>query len=44
MALYYGVFDEAEKEKAAAYLIRTIRENGDFLDTGIVGARVISTF
>ncbi len=41
MALYYGVFDEAEKEKAAAYLIRTIRENGDFLDTGIVGARVI---
>ncbi len=41
MALYYGVFDEAEEEKATAYLLRIIHENGDFLDTGILGARVI---
>ena len=41
MALYYGVFDEAEEEKATAYLLRIIHENGDFLDTGIIGARSI---
>ena len=41
MALYYGVFDGEEKEKAAAHLLRTIRENGDFLRTGILGARAI---
>ena len=41
MALYYGVFDEAEKANATAYLIGKIHENGDFLDTGILGARVI---
>ena len=41
MALYYGVFDESEKMKATEYLIRIIHENGDFLDSGIVGARVI---
>ena len=41
MALYYGVFDEAEKAKASAHLIGMIRENGGFLDTGILGARVI---
>lgn len=41
MALHYGVFDGAEKEKATAYLVRSIHANGDFLDTGILGARVI---
>ena len=41
MAVFYGVFDAAEKEKATAYLINSIHENGDFLDTGILGARVI---
>ncbi len=41
MALYTGVFDAAEKEKATAKLIGMIRENGGFLDTGILGARVI---
>ncbi len=41
MALYYGVFNEAEKEKATAYLRRIIHENGDFLETGILGARAI---
>ncbi len=41
MALYYGVFDEAERPSAAAHLVGMIHENGDFLDTGILGARVI---
>ncbi len=41
MALYYGVFDETEKAKAAEHLIGIIHDNGDFLDTGILGARVI---
>ncbi|MBO4392124.1 MAG: family 78 glycoside hydrolase catalytic domain [Clostridia bacterium] len=41
MALYYGLFDENEKAKATEYLIKIIHENGDFLDTGILGARVI---
>ena len=41
MALYYGVFDDAEKAKATARLVDIIHENGDFLDTGILGARVI---
>ena len=41
MALYYGVFDEAEKDKAAKRLVDLIHKNGDFLDTGILGARVI---
>ena len=41
MALFYGLFDENEKEKATAHLIDMIHKNGDFLDTGILGARVI---
>ena len=41
MALYYGVFDEEEKERATAQLLRRIRENGDFMCTGILGARSI---
>jgi len=41
MALYYGVFDKAERPQAAAHLVEMIREGGDFLDTGILGARVI---
>ena len=41
MALYYGIFDAAEKANAAAHLIGMIHENADFLDTGILGARVI---
>ena len=41
MALYYGVFDGAEQPAATDALIMMIRENGGFLDTGILGARVI---
>ena len=41
MALYYGVFEENEKAKAAEHLVRIIHENGDFLCTGILGARSI---
>lgn len=41
MALFYGIFNEDEKAKATEHLIKMIHENGDFLDTGILGARVI---
>ena len=41
MALYYGVFDESEREKATAYLVDIIHKNGDFIDFGIIGARVL---
>ncbi|MCH5197778.1 MAG: family 78 glycoside hydrolase catalytic domain [Oscillospiraceae bacterium] len=41
MALYYGVFNSDEKEKAEKYLINIIHKNDDFLDVGILGARVI---
>ena len=41
MALYYGVFDDAEKEKAGRVLLGIIHKNADFLDVGILGARVI---
>lgn len=41
MALYYGLFDKPEQPRAAAHLIGMIHENGDFLDTGILGARVL---
>ncbi len=41
MALYYGVFDEDEREKATAYLIDAIHKNDDFIEFGIIGARVL---
>ena len=41
MALYYDVFDETEKAAATSRLLQMIHENGDFLDTGILGARTI---
>ena len=41
MALYYGVFNDGERAKATENLVGIIHENGDFLDTGILGARVI---
>lgn len=41
MALYYGVFNEDEEEKAFEVLLKKITENGDHLDTGVLGARVI---
>ena len=41
MALYYGLFEPAEIGRAREYLVRTVHENGDFLDVGILGARVL---
>ena len=41
MALYYGVFDPEEEAEAFRVLLRIIHENDDFLDVGILGARVL---
>jgi len=41
MALYYGLFTSEEKEKAVRALIDMIHLNGDFMDVGILGARVL---
>lgn len=41
MALYYGLFEERELDKARQHLVNSIHENGDFLDVGILGARCL---
>lgn len=41
MAIYYGVFNEEEKTKAFSVLLDMIHENSDFIDFGILGARVL---
>ncbi len=41
MAIYYNVFDESEKEKAFEILLDMIHANSDFIDFGILGARVL---
>ncbi|MBQ9543865.1 MAG: family 78 glycoside hydrolase catalytic domain, partial [Clostridia bacterium] len=41
MGLYYGLFDDCEKIKAFGVLLDVIHKGGDFLDTGMLGARVI---
>lgn len=41
MAIYYNVFDECEKDKAFEILLDMIHENNDFIDFGILGARVL---
>lgn len=41
LALYYNIFTEEEKPLAFVNLLKTIHENGDFLDVGILGARVL---
>jgi alpha-L-rhamnosidase len=41
MALYYGVFDEAEKQAAFEKLLVLIDECGDRMDLGVLGGRVI---
>lgn len=42
MAIYYDVFDEAEKQKAFEVLVDIINEGGDYIDFGFVG--VLSIF
>lgn len=40
-AIYYGAFDESEKEKAFAHLLRLIHEANDSMTVGIIGARTM---
>ena len=41
MGLYYGIFKECEKEAAFRQLLKIIHQNGDKLDSGALGLRVI---
>lgn len=41
MALYYGAFEEKEKEKAIKHLITYIKESNDHFNVGVLGARVL---
>ena len=41
MALYYGVFDEDEKQTAFAQLLALIAECDDRMDLGVLGGRVL---
>ncbi len=41
MAIYYDVFNEDEKEKAFSVLLDIIHKNNDFIDFGILGARIM---
>ncbi len=40
-AIYYDVFNEEEKEKAFSVLLDIIHKNDDFIDFGILGARIM---
>ncbi|MGM9652008.1 MAG: family 78 glycoside hydrolase catalytic domain [Eubacteriales bacterium] len=41
MAIFYNVFDEAEKPEAFRVLLGLIEENGGLMDVGVLGGRVI---
>jgi len=41
MAIYYNVFEEAEKEQAFRVLVSLIEENDGLMDVGVLGARVM---
>ena len=41
MALYYGVFDESEKNIAFENLLKMIHDCDDHMDVGVLGGRVI---
>lgn len=41
LAIYYDIFNEDEKQKAFSVLLDFIHENDDFLDFGILGARIM---
>ncbi len=40
-AIYYDIFNEAEKAQAFSVLLDIIHENDDFIDFGILGARIM---
>ena len=40
-ALAYGFFEGEQKEKAVGQLLTLVRNNGNFMDTGIVGGNVL---
>ena len=41
MAIYYNVFDEAEKKEAFKVLLKIIERSDDHIDFGILGAKVL---
>lgn len=41
MALYYGMFEENEKEKAVAHLLKLVKDKDNHLATGVLGNRAI---
>ncbi len=41
MAIYYGIFTEAEKPKALEQLVKLIEDNGGKVNVGMFGSRVI---
>jgi len=41
MAIYYGIFEENEKPMALERLVERIHEKDDFINTGVLGGRVI---
>lgn len=41
MAIFYNVFEEAEKPEAFRVLIRMIEENDGLMDVGVLGGRVL---
>ncbi|MCR5041878.1 MAG: glycoside hydrolase family 78 protein [Clostridia bacterium] len=41
MALYHGIFNADEKERAFAALVELIHRNGDFFDCGMLGVRYL---
>lgn len=41
MAIYYDIFEDAEKEKALTVLLDLLEQNDSFMDTGVLGARVL---
>lgn len=40
-AIYFDVFNENEKDEAFKHLVDIIHKNGDFIDFGILGARIM---
>lgn len=41
MAIFYGIFEEGEKQKAFEVLLRQLEDCGRHMDTGVLGARVL---
>ena len=41
MAIFYSLFDEGEKPEAFRRLLTFIHEQGDHMDVGVLGGRVL---